>query len=407
MNKTTIITFLFFLSFQLFANDVAVNYSLDLYSSYKTIKIENSFIESHDQFFNNDLRFGLDLLYKNSQLIMRPRGIFNLNLENTSAINDRFFFDELYFSHKFTDSFELFVGKQSFQWGPAELISWSNNVFHFNVNSRSFFYKEEGRNLVRVNYFFSRNTSLVLLGEMFNEDLNNDSDLSISEKKFDNTLLAKVETIFENPANYLGVTLSTSRYQTKNLGIYNNFELYEGTSFYTDSRLSLNQQYYQLKDNASYFSWVINEKRDKLEGMFLGGLRLESSVDFRLEYIYNSIGLTSKSLKNALTTIHPLNPNNQRNLKILNSSGREIIGEHYLYSSLRIPNLGKSDDLTLFFRHLYSFQDYSQTFAFLLEKNISDQTVGYLEFEKSIGKINSELRLNSVSSYLLGLKLSL
>ena len=168
------------------------------------------------------------------------------------------------------------------------------------------------RNLLRANYIFSRNTSLVLLSEIVNEELNNKSDLSIYDKEFDNTYLAKIETVLDNPANYLGVTISSSRYNSKNLGIYSNFELYEGTSFSTDSRLSINHQYYKLNDNNSNYSWSTNEKVKELKGMFLGGVRLESSVEFRLEYIYNSIGLNSQSLKNALATVHPLNLTNQK-----------------------------------------------------------------------------------------------
>ena len=66
--------------------------------------------------------------------------------EETSDLSD------LFLSSVWNGSFATTLGLQNYQWGPAEIFSPSNPFFHFDNNQRSFFYKEKGRVLARVNW---------------------------------------------------------------------------------------------------------------------------------------------------------------------------------------------------------------------------------------------------------------
>ena len=375
------------------AEGLNFQYHLDWLPSYGWQNNNLQYLEKNTSYLSNDFRGDFKSSYEDTQLVFRPRLLANVDMK---AIKDRqtnLFLSEVYLAHQISGETQISVGRQSYQWGPAEFISWSNTIFHFDYNARSFFYKEDGHYLVRGSYSPTKNASWILMSEGLNEHAKTDNEKFIHGQEYQRKILLKSEIIFLKSSDYIGITFSTAERESKNVGLYGNLEVADGISIYTDSKVTTDVTYYDLTKNSGFDTWKLVEKDKDLHPMMLFGARYEGSFDLRIEYIYNSLGLNQSELKTAISSIGPTNLFALFNSAILNHSGRELLGEQYLYTSFRIPNLGDREDLSLYLRHFYSFQDQSNTLAFLAEKELFSSLVGYLEIEKSFGSKSDELSL--------------
>ena len=75
-------------------------------------------------------------------------------------------FPEVYVAWRPFDALAITYGLQNFQWGPAELVSPSNRVFHETGVFRDPLYSVRGKHLLRANVSVGRQWSLVALAEL-------------------------------------------------------------------------------------------------------------------------------------------------------------------------------------------------------------------------------------------------
>lgn len=329
-----------------------------------------------------DIRVDSKYSYKDWSVVARPR--FVMNSTNDQNTKDRFNFTEATLSHLPNGSFSFTVGKQNFEWGPAEFVSWSNSLVHLNHSAKSFFYKQEGIYLDRLNYAPTKNFTATFLYEVGNKNLKNDYEDFTKNLEYKNKSLLKAEYTFEESAHYVGATIATGEASSYHAGIYGAYYLRDFISIYTDSKITIDQSYYEINN------WTLI-KSNKKNLNYLIGTRVEfTNSDFRFEYSHQDIGLTKNEFKKALYTSLAMGKSDY-----FLKSGRDILGKDYFYASLRLPNLSSKNDLTVYLRYLLSMQDYSQSLQTYFEKNYNDHTVLYIEMEKTLGSSTDELKISS------------
>ncbi len=329
-----------------------------------------------------DIRVDSKYSYKDWSATLRPR--FVINSTTNQNTKDLFNVTEATLSHLPNGSFSFTVGKQNFEWGPAEFMSWSNPFVHLNRAAKSFFYKQEGTYLDRLNYAPTKNFNATFIYEIGNKEFKNDREDFTKGLDYKNKSLLKAEYSFDGSTNYIGATVATGEASSYHTGLYGAYYPKEFLSFYTDSKISMNQSYYDMNN------WLLI-KSNKKNINYLIGTRIEfTDADFRLEYSHQDIGLKKDEITKALYTSMIMGK-----ADYLLKNGREMLGKDYIYSALRLPNLSEKNDLTVYLRYLFSLQDNSQSIQTYFEKNYNDHTVLYLEMEKNIGKSTDELKLFS------------
>jgi hypothetical protein len=387
-------------SFSVHAEPFDYQYHIDWLPSYSHKVISgNNYLDRKTNFFTSDLRADTKVNYDFWQLVLRPRLISDYQTDSRFGANEYYFLGSItegFASAQVTEKISLSIGRQSYQWGPAELVSWSNSLFHFNYDYRSFFYRENGKYLAKFSYSPSKNVSWVLMGEALNSHLKSDYEDSLHNVKYKTKGLLKGEVVFDKASDYLGITFASGEEKSHHLGFYGAYGVNEKISLYTDSRLSFGSSYYDMTNVGVFKTWHLKEdQQSKIRPLVSIGTRLEESYDLRFEYIYNSLGFNGDQLKDVLASTRATNPYALYNLLILSKNGRELLGRHYFYTSLRLPNMGANESITYYVRHFYSLQDHSFTIQLNAEKNLTDSLVGYLETDTAVGKQDSELRFQN------------
>ena len=209
-----------------------------------------------------------------------------------------------------------------------------------------------------------------------------------------------METRFSNSFDYLGLTFGSEQERRQFIGSYGNWQIRDSVSIYFDAKEKWGQSHYEPSTNAFGFNDMI-EAQEKLSQMYLlavTGFRFEDNFDFRIEYIYNQAGFDSKNLEKAISAATTLTLNFAPNVRRFQKSGLEFLGKHYLYTSLRVPDLGSKNDVQTSLRYFHSLQDNSAIVGGNLETPLSDSTVGYLDFSYALGSENKEFTLTDRSS---------
>lgn len=345
-----------------------------------------------------EFREDLTISYMDAtRFVLRPRLILDTQeirytnpFELRTKMHSRPDLTDAFAETQWMDSFSTTIGLQVYQWGPAELISPSNPIYHFNTSQRSFFYKEKGHVLARANLTFG-NLSVVGLGEV----TSNNEPYWIADKKFSPQMLVKTEWRFENPSNYVGVVLGQQEQNHGFVGEYLVFYPAEGFSVYLDSRQTQGITTYQPVPNG-FNGYDLEEDEDlKKQSVTLTvtGLRYEGSVDFRLEYVSNPAGYDSEEFKKAKAAVTQISPNLASNVQRFGRSGLELPGKNYLYASARFTEFLSIRDFNFYLRYLLSLQDSSGSFQTGFDKVMTDAMVFYFEGSASQGEQDSELTL--------------
>ena len=111
-------------------------------------EISNAFLINFSVICLNN--FGKKVFYSSDYL---PRIDDDLNEIPPIAINDRIYFDQLYFSYK-KNNFKILVGKQPVYYGSGYVWNPVNNISDKNSIDPS--YEIEGINTIRMHYFSSK-----------------------------------------------------------------------------------------------------------------------------------------------------------------------------------------------------------------------------------------------------------
>lgn len=313
---------------------------------------------------------------------------------------------DAFVEYRFKDSLSGTAGVQVYQWGPAEVISPSNPIYHFNFSQKSFFYKEKGHALARLNYT-KGDTSTVLI----TEPVSNTEKYWIEGKDFTPQNMVKFEKNV-NPSEYYGVTGGQQEGSRPFIGGYFSHGIGEsGFSFYFDGRYTQGQmRYFPVLDNTTGYYNMVEPDDQKHDGTVLQdiGIRYEGNFDIRLEYLFNSAGYSKEEFKNALASAtNTSNSNYASNVARFASPGLEFLGTNYLYLSIRKVDIFNFKDFNFFFRGLVSVQDGSANLQMDLDKALGDHWTIYFESSSNVGAKDKEMTLTTGQQYFLGLKLTL
>lgn len=364
-----------------------------------------------DSRFESDFRLNTKYTWRNgTRFVVRPRLLGDFNQFKNTETNEtkttttgEATLTEFYLEGDASKTVTLSAGLQNYQWGPAEFISPTNPFFHFNRSQRAYNYKEDGRFLLRMNWSPNSQWSVIAIGE----PMNNGKPFWIYDQDFKPKGALKIERRGKNALNYFGGVLGTIDDSLPFFGEYFNFEMTEGFSVYADARHSMGSaQYEPVVANDGFFDLKYSKNDKDWNTLMVAGLRWEGRVDVRMEYIYNSYGLTKDMMFGALIATAPQNPRGALNLKRLAASGMELIGQDYGYFSLRVPDLFiQNNNLAL--RYLHSFMDQSGSVQLSWDIAIGDAWTLFADGSYSIGEKDQELSVLEKANGLIGLKWNL
>ncbi len=373
----------------------------------------NRVVELESVVLKSDFRADLQLRYlSRGKFVFRPRALINgsqirysdteMTVQKTKVQPD---LTEAFADWSLTDHISWTLGLQNYQWGPAELAGPSNPIFHFSTAQKSLLFKDKGRVLNRVNFSVGEAFSAVYLQEI----ADNQQAFWIADRSFEMKTLVKLELrSVKNASRYIGLVYGQEEAQKYFSGAYFNFSFSDEISVYVDGKQSSGSLAYRPVEVAPQV-YVMNTSSEYLlkpQQYVIGGFRWQGRWDLRLEYLYNSAGLSKEEIPKAVDSTKSSNPFALFNLNRLARNGNEVIGKQYAYLSIRFPDLGKKRDANVYLRCFYSLQDESSAVQFDYDKVLNDMLNFYFEGTVNSGSKDAELNLLEKSSGFVGVRLS-
>lgn len=361
--------------------------------------------------FQSDFRLNTKYTFqRGTRIVFRPRLLgdasqfqYSSPEETVVKASGEATLSEAYIEGDPTRRLTLAAGLQNYQWGPAEFISPTNPFYHFRRDQRGYTYREDGRLLLRANWSPTSLLSIIAIVEPGN----NGKSFWTYEQKFKPKGILKIERRGKNALNYFGMDAGTLDDDVPFIGEYFNFELVPGFSVYLDARHSQGYAQYMPDISPSLLYDMVYVKNDHTwNSLSAAGIRWEGSVDFRLEYIYNSYGLEKEDMLAAFQSAVPTHPRGDANLKRILGSGRELMGQHYGYASLRVPDfITQNNNVAL--RYIHSLMDQSSMVQFAWDIAIGDAWTLFADASYSIGDNTQEFSALERASGQLGFKWNL
>jgi hypothetical protein len=360
-----------------------------------------------------DNRLNLKWLINDAKIILRPRWTIaqtraknETTQETKTRTQGELDLTDAFYEQTWNRRFSSTVGLQVYQWGPGEIFNPSNPFFRFNNQQTAFAFKEKGKVLARFNYSIGMEHSLVLIGE----PVSNNEPHWMSERKFKPQAALKFERNWKNTRNYYGLVGGMEGEQNPFAGEYAHYEFTEGLSAYFDAKHSHQLLYYGPALNAlgSYDMVLRGEEAKVWSHLALVGFRYEGNVDFRIEYLHNSLGYKKEDFDNAILSASTFfNPNYVQNINRFALSGLNLLSQNYLYASLRIMDPWKWRDFNFYLRTLNSMLDKSGLVQTEFDKSVGDSFTAFGNYTVFSGAKNTEFRLFNDWRILLGIKYAL
>ncbi len=360
------------------------------------------------------------------QLELRPDFQWQINEKSLFILRSRHFLDQknipfevqkdrktetsfsdltdAYYSVQLANSLAITAGLQNYQWGPAEILSPSNIFYHFNNEQRSFFYKEKGRSLVRVNWDVSSVWSVL----MISEPMDNRTPNWIEGEKFYPQTALKLERQFANPANNLAFLMGRSGTSAQYLGGFFNRSFKEAYSVYLDSKVEHSGAYFRPEETAPG-TFNLNQRSENDQDwktLAVFGFRAEGTYDFRQEFIWNEAGYDRKDWRQVLSAVSTPSLTLATNLQRLARSGLELPSKAYSYTSVRFPDQGKRKQIHLSARWLNSLVQESSALQLNYEHDWNEWAVVSAELLLPMGAKDTEFNLAQGNQGSLGVKIS-
>ncbi len=414
------IYFLFFVIFSstsfaesIFRFDIYGSTTNQKWNSDSPFNTDNNVLEVPTWIHTLELRPDIQIgISDNHSIVLRSRHFaqaFETSYENPDKVKKHTEGDsdlsDLFFSSTWSAALSTTIGLQNYQWGPAEIFSPSNPFFHFNNSQRSFFYKEKGRVLARANWNPNpdkNNWSVIGIYE----PIDNNTAYWVADKEFKPKSAVKVEYQFDNPANTIAVIGGQGESQRGFIGEYFAWSPVEGYSLYADMQHRSGRSNYVPEQNGFGFYDLVNSEDDKTFTLAVLGFRWEGRVDFRQEFIFNEAGYDKDEWKQARLSATTISPNVLSNAKRFSFPGLEFRTRTYSYTSLRIPDLGKTRMTSVSARWLSSLEHNSSALQLNYEYNWSDNLVLSAEAVEFLGSSSGEFRVFTDRQVSLGFRWS-
>ena len=296
------------------------------------------------------------------RLVLRPR--VRASAEGTRAGDlarawnheATFEMTEAYLAWRPSDSVGVTYGLQNFQWGPSELMSPSNRLFHEIGVFRDPLYSVRGKHLLRLNLSAGRQWSLVALGEL---GARCDAPFR-GGAPCRRGAQAKVEYTTASGAHYVGLTAGVRGGEPPWAGGYAAFELPAGVSLYADFSVQQGSQaWYPVDGAAGRLAFDTSDRRGELRGLALGGVRYthSGSFDARLEVLGHGAGYTRAQVSVAPLAV-AADPSPESVARWLNP-GLEFLGRSVVLVALSGHDLLAADRVDVLARYVGSLTDRS------------------------------------------------
>ena len=351
---------------------------------------DNQVAKIPDNTFETDLRPTFNWELDNHRFKIDPRMITQVTQaeyrdEKHTTDKTEAFLNEINYQGNYGDH-QIVLGIQNYQWGPAEMLSPTNPIFRFQFEQRSLFFQQRGRNLIRWNWQITPEWNMVSMVEVSK----NGSELPKEDQKFQPNGLVKIERALSKSSDYIGVVVGKTPYREGFFGEYFAMNFTDEFSAYFDARHQLGSKNFFPTDN-SFEKFDEREKNGGVKTLANFGIRHEARLDFRLEYIYNGVGLNNTDWKRARDSLVTLGPNLRENFKRFYRGGRDDLQrQHYGYASLRVPDIGAKNEYTLFMRHFHSIADSSSSTQFQMDRITAESFNVYFEASLYNGSKTSE-----------------
>jgi hypothetical protein len=298
---------------------------------------------------------------------------------------------EGYATWRVSDGLSLSYGLQNFQWGPAELVSPSNRIFHATGFYRDPVYVVRGRQLVRVNVSVGRAWSIVLLAEV----ADNGEPPFVAGEPFEEKAQAKVEYAAPGGDLYAALTAGGAQRSRGWFGEYAAVPIVAGLSAYADAVHTVGRRAWYPIDTplGPAFAQTEMETR-RLRTTALGGLRyaFENGDDLRVEYLFDEAGWSDAQLGLAeRAAVGALAAGNPAGVAAYLDPGFELLGRHLLYVSLSLPDLPPAKRTRVQARYLRSLTDGSGTAFLTASHDATDSVVAFLSLSATHGPADGAL----------------
>lgn len=304
---------------------------------------------------------------------------------------------EGYVGWRVSDRMALSYGLQNFQWGPAELISPSNRIFHATGFLRDPLYVVRGRHLARVNLSAGREWSAVLLAEV----ADNGEAPFVAGEPFEPKAQLKVEYTAPSGDAYGALTAGASQRSRAWFGEYATLPLFAGLAVYADAVHTVGRRaWYPVETPLGPAFAQTGMETRALRTTALGGLRysLVSGADLRVEYLFDEAGWDDDQLALAerAGTSSPLL------IGPWIDPGFELLGRHLVYVSLSLPDLPPRQRTRLQARYLHSLTDGSGTGFVTSSYDATDAVVAFLSVSATHGPADGALSRLTRGTAVLG-----
>ncbi len=339
--------------------------------------------------------------------VLRPRLVLEESFRQGTmpdyeqrANKNKIFVNEAHITIDHSPALQSTTGLQNFQWGPAELASPSNPLFRELGLDKSYSYETRGKALVRINYSPHPQFSVITIVE----PVQNGEERPAWDRHFQQRGLIKTELSDSTQTNYLGLVVTASRNDRAQFGAYAHYELFIGFSSYMDFSSRQGSAVYFANFDEQGASFRQNRQQlTRWETSLVAGLRYvaENGWDYRLEAMRDDNAWTLDDRLSARSVL-ALAPT-RANLQLYLQPGSLLPGQKFIYSSLRIPNWGPRDSLSLSLRTLHSEADHTARGFASLDSFIGNHFVMSAGMTSSWGRLNGELtQAYRWSSFLFG-----
>lgn len=331
----------------------------------------------------------------NYKLVLRPRAYAQVDnrkeetdLYKRNETESKFFVNEAYFAVSPSEEWQVVLGTQNYQWGPAELASPSNAFFRDFGLDKTYFFETRGRAMVRVNYSPTAQLNVVIMGE----PTDNGADRPQFDRKFHKQVLAKVEYSDASQTNYIGLTATTAEADRPQFGSYGNYEIATAfTAYYDLSNRVGSKTFYPLIDaSGADFRQTLYDDDTRYTTAVIGFRYVtERAWDIRLEAFNDQLGWTQKDREDALLVF--FNNPDARKVNLYLAPGSFFPGREFLYASIRIPDWGWKDSLTFSLRNFHSLADNTGKLQATLDTFLNDHLVASTGVTYSTGPEDGQL----------------
>ena len=264
---------------------------------------------------------------------------------------------EGYVHWRVSDRLTIAYGLQNFQWGPGELLSPSNRIFHATGFYRDPVFVVQGRHLVRVNVSAGREWSAVLLAEVGD----NGEPAFVAGEPFEQKAQVKLEYSAPSGDLYAAVTAGGSQRSRAWFGEYVALPIVAGLSAYADAVHTVGRRaWYPVAGPLGPTFEQTGMETRALQTTVLSGLRyaFEGGQDLRIEYLFDDPGWTDPQLALAeQAALASLAVGSRAGVDRYLDPGFELLGRHLFYASLMLVDLPPGDRVRLQLRYLWSASD--------------------------------------------------